>query len=135
MAAPRARTAPATRKRTTTPAASSSPLDAADFEPIRIAADDEVPEERVTLFFIGEEEYTIPKVVPPSLGLEFMRVASEVGQEIASTVILRRVLGDEAYFALERSRAVTGDQLERIVKVVVDMSLGRQEQGGKGKGR
>jgi hypothetical protein len=136
MASPaRARTAPATRKRTTPAQPPASPLDAPDFEPIRIAADNEVEEERVTLFFIGDEEYTIPKVVPPSLGLEFMRVARDVGTEIASTVILQRVLGEDAYYALEQSRAIKPEQLEQIVKIVVDMSLGRQEQGGKAKGR
>lgn len=105
---------------------SSSPLNG--FEPVRIAADDEVVEERVPLFYIGDTEYTIPKVIPPGIALQYLRIAGERGQDFAAPILLTRVLGEEAYEALENSRNLTEDQLSRIIQLVVDLSLGRQEK-------
>lgn len=66
MASTTARTrqaAAARKKAAARPAAPvSDPL--ADFEPIRIAADDDIEEERVPLFYIGDDEYTIPRDIP-----------------------------------------------------------------------
>jgi hypothetical protein len=113
------------------PAPVSDPL--AGFEPIHIAADDEVEEERVPLFYIGDTEYTIPKEIPPGAALQYLRQARESGHELATPPLLIRVLGEDAYMALEQSRAVTEDQLERIVKLIVDLALGQAEKKeGKG---
>lgn len=102
-----------------------------DFEPIRIAANDETEEERVALFYIGDDEYTIPKIIPPGVALQFMREAREHGRDLATAPLLSRVLGEDAYLALEQSRALTEDQLEWIVEKVLDLGLGRKQQGGK----
>jgi hypothetical protein len=76
------------------------------FEPIRIAADDDVEEERVPLFYIGDDEYTIPKDIPRGVALQYLRHASEVGHELATAPLLIRVLGEDAYMALEQSKAM-----------------------------
>lgn len=107
--------------------------DALDFEPLRIAADDDIAEERVTLFYIGDDEYTIPKVIPPGVALQFMREAREHGRDLATAPLLSRVLGEDAYLALEQSRSLTEDQLEWIVEKVLDLGLGRNPKGGKAK--
>lgn len=101
---------------------------ALDFEPIRIAADDEVVEERVPLFYIGTTEYTIPKDIPPGVALQYLRTAGEVGEQFAAPILLTRVLGEEAYEALESSKALKDDQLQQIIQIVVDLSLGRGEK-------
>lgn len=101
------------------------------FEPIRIADDDEVPDERVPLFYIGDDEYTIPKHIPRGVALQYLRHASEVGHEVATAPLLIRVLGEDAYMALEQSRALEQDQLDRIVEIIVEQALGKQEKGGK----
>lgn len=127
----RTRQTTAARKATAKP--DNSVTDALDFEPLRIAADDDTEEERVTLFYIGDDEYTIPKVIPPGVALQFMREAREHGRDLATAPLLSRVLGEEAYGALEQSRALTEDQLEWIVDKVLDLGLGRKQQGGKAK--
>ncbi|GGW15746.1 hypothetical protein GCM10018980_51900 [Streptomyces capoamus] len=101
------------------------------FEPIRIASDDEVPDERVPLFYIGDDEYTIPKHIPRGVALQYLRHAAEVGHEVATAPLLIRVLGEDAYMALEQSRALTQDQLDRIVEIIVEQALGKQEKEGK----
>ena len=113
----------------------SDPL--ADFEPIHIPADDEVDEERVPLFYVGEDEYTIPREIPPGVALQYLRQARESGHELATPPLLIRVLGEDAYMALEQSRAVTEAQLEKIVKLIIDLALGqkdKKEEGGKARG-
>ena len=129
MASTTTRQTAAARKKA---AAKPTPDDGLDFEPIRIAADDEVVEERVTLFYIGTEPYTIPKTIPKGVALQYLRQASTMGHELATAPLLIRVLGEDAYMALEESKALTGPQLEQIVDIIVKQALGEQE-GEKGK--
>ncbi|MEU1272978.1 hypothetical protein [Streptomyces sp. NPDC005799] len=105
--------------------------DGLDFEPIRIAANDEVPEERVPLFYIGDDEYTIPEHIPRGVALQYLRHASEVGHELATAPLLIRVLGEDAYTALEESKALEDEQLEDIVNIIIRLALGKQDQKGK----
>ena len=133
MASTTRQTTAARKRAAAKPTAGSDPL--ANFEPIRIAADDDVEEERVPLFYIGDTEYTIPKEIPPGAALQYLRQARESGHELATPPLLIRVLGEDAYMALEQSRAVTEDQLERIVKLIVDLALGQAEKKeGKARG-
>ncbi len=126
-----ARTRQATAARKRAAAKPTATTDALDFEPIRIDADDTVTEERVPLFYIGDTEYTIPRDIPPGAALQYLRMAGERGEQYAAPILLTRVLGEDAYTALEQSKALKDDQLERIIKLVVDLSLGRAEKGGK----
>jgi hypothetical protein len=121
----------AARKRTAAKPVNGSGGDL-NFEPIRIAADGDVEEEeRVPLFYIGDEPYTIPKTIPKGVALQYLRHAANVGHELATAPLLIRVLGEKAYMALEESRALTGEQLEAIVDIIVKQALGEQEKGGK----
>jgi hypothetical protein len=99
-----------------------------DFEPIRIDADDDIEEERIPLFYIGDDEYTIPKLIPTGVALQYLRIAGERGQEFAAPILLTRVLGEDAYKALENSKGLKDDQLERIIQLVIDLALGRREK-------
>lgn len=119
----RTRQSTAARKRAAVKPASSG----LDFEPIHILADDDIEEERVPLFYIGDTEYTIPKVIPSGVALQYLRVAGERGQDFAAPILLTRVLGEEAYEALENSRNLTEDQLRQIVQLVIDLALGKRE--------
>ena len=123
-------TAAARNKRAATKPVNGT-ADTADFEPIRIAANEEVVEERVPLFFIGDDEYTIPKSIPPGVALEFLREARTHGRDLATAPLLSRVLGEDAYTALEQSKALTEDQMEWIVDKVLDLALGRKKKEGK----
>lgn len=106
-------------------------VDGLDFEPVHIDADDDVVEERVPLFYIGDTEYTIPKEIPKGVALQYLRHAAEVGHELATAPLLIRVLGEDAYTALEQSKGLKDDQLERIVDIIIRLALGKQEKEGK----
>lgn len=126
-----------TRTRQSTAAArkraAAKPDDGAlDFEPIRIEADDDTrEEERVPLFYIGDTEYTIPKHIPRGVALRYLRHASEVGHELATAPLLIRVLGEDAYKALEESKALTDEQLDDIVDIIIRQALGKKGKEGK----
>jgi hypothetical protein len=124
-------TAAARKRAATKPTAGSDPL--AGFEPIRIPANDEVVDDRVPLFYIGDDEYTIPRHVPRGVALQYLRQAGELGHELATPPLLIRVLGEDAYMALEQSKALEDDQLDRIVQLIVDLALGQQEKEKEGK--
>ncbi len=108
--------------------------DRGGFEPIRILANEDVVEERVPLFYIGDDEYTIPKNISRSVALQYLRQASEVGHELATAPLLIRAPGEDAYMALEESKGLTGEQMDQIVDIIVKEALGKQEEGG-GKAR
>lgn len=132
----RTRTRQATAARTTAVARRPvTPLTApADsFEPIRIPANEDVPEARVPIFYIGDVEYTVPDSIPAGVALEYLRVSAAVGPDAASGVILTRVLGEDAYQALEQARGLTGEQLMQIVQLVVDRAMGALESEKEGK--
>lgn len=126
-----ASTTPArTRQTTAARRAAAKPTSVAaalDFEPIRIDSDEDIPDERVTLFYIGDTEYTIPKTIPSGVALQYLRLAGERGEQFAAPMLLTRVLGEEAYEALETSRALKDEQLQQIIDIVVSLSLGRGE--------
>ncbi|MEV6504789.1 hypothetical protein AB0M61_01540 [Streptomyces sp. NPDC051642] len=131
MASTNTRQTAAARKRT---AAKPKPVvDELDFEPIRIGANTDAVEERVPLFYIGDDEYTIPKSIPPGVALQFMREAREHGRELAAAPLLIRVLGEDAYLALEESQEVSEDQMEWIIDKVLNLALGRKQKEGKAK--
>lgn len=112
-------------------AATRQTAPAAAFEPIHIVADEDVPDERVPLFYIGDVEYTVPASVPVGMALEYLRVAREAGAEVGAGALLSRALGEEAYLALEKSRGLTDEQLNQIIGIVLDLALGRSEKEGK----
>lgn len=108
------------------------PNRAADgFEPIRIPANEDVVEEREPLFYIGDTEYTVPTSIPMGAALEYLRIASQRGEIMAAPPFLTRVLGEDAYMALEQAKGLTDEQLNRIVQRLIDRALGRSEEGGK----
>ncbi|MDQ0758693.1 hypothetical protein [Streptomyces canus] len=127
----KSRTRQTTAARTQAAKAVNGTADTGDFEPIHIPANEDVIEERVPLFFIGDDEYTIPKSIPPGVALEFLREAREHGRDLATAPLLSRVLGEDAYTALEQSKALTEDQMEWIVDKVLDLALGRKKKEGK----
>ncbi|HEY0774147.1 MAG TPA: hypothetical protein VGD51_08705 [Nocardioidaceae bacterium] len=98
-----------------------------DLTPIRISTKDAAEVEMEPLFYIDDQEYQIPKRLPASLSLRYLRVLREEGQEAAAGEVLERVLGDEAYTALMECDEVDGKQLKRIMRIVEHKALGQLE--------
>lgn len=118
----RTRQTSAARKRA---AAKPKPLDE-DFEVVELSS--EVPEEeRVPLFKIDDRVYTVPKFVPQGLALEFVRLNRQYGENIAAVRLLERMLGPEAYEALEQCPTLDEVRMQKIIDMAQKLAFGKAE--------
>lgn len=125
-----------TRRRTTTkaPAVRNIPSQQ-NFEPIRFVTkrpEDREPEERVVLFSLDDQEFTIPRKFPVSLGLKVIRTMRKRGTEIGMAELLEEVIGEDAYEALVNYPDITNDDIARLMQIVNDLALGSLD-GPKGR--
>lgn len=112
-----------TRKRA---AAKPTPVTEEEFELVELSS--EVPEEeRVPLFSIDGKVYTVPKFVPQGLSLEFVRLNRQYGEEVAAVRLLERMLGPEAYQALEQCPTLNNDQMQKIIDMSQKLAFGQAE--------
>src|SRR5690606_34621996 len=98
--------------------------------PVRISKSN-VPEERVVLFIIDDVEYTVPKRPRPNIGLKYMRVLRDQGQEIAIAGLLEDMLGKEGYIALTECEYLTNEDFEAVMNLVQKLALGNSEAATK----
>ncbi|MEU1443118.1 hypothetical protein [Streptomyces mirabilis] len=133
--APTTRPAPVKRRTTSSPkkkaAAPAAALEDGDYELVELSSTVE-EEERVGLFSIDGTVYTIPKVVPQGIALEFLRMAREYGENIAAQRLLERLLGADSYTALEQCPSLDDVKMQRIVDMAQKIAFGKAEvKGGK----
>lgn len=97
------------------------------FEPVRIdpaAVPDEA--ERIPLFFIGEQEYSIPAEMDARSALVAMRLIRSQGLEAAASYMMEEAIGRDAITALIRSPA-NNAQIKEILGNVQRMYQGDLE--------
>ncbi|KND38485.1 hypothetical protein [Streptomyces acidiscabies] len=124
MTAPRKKASAAQRK--------TPPTVAGGFEPLRFSS--KAPtEERVVLFYIDDEPYTIPKFISKSLGFKAMHRARDVGMEIAVTEAMEELLGQEGYQALLGCPSISDEDWTQFQTTFRDLVFGKPEEQGKGR--
>lgn len=123
-----------TAKKTTaakrSPARPTAPeLPAAGPQVLRFDADtDEAePEEREPLFYIGDREYTIPKVMRTNDALECLHAFRTQGEAFGVDLLLERLLGEESYTALRSYRRLKPVDLARIIEIAQERMMGAAE--------
>lgn len=85
--------------------------------------------ERLPLFYIDDELFTIPKRPRPNIGLKYLKTLRTSGNaEMATAVLLNSMLGDGAYDALSDCDELEVPQLEEIVTIAKNTALGGLEQ-------
>jgi hypothetical protein len=80
------------------------------------------------LFSIDGREYSIPTVVPPSVGLRYLKMLRTQGELIANGWVLEEMLGTEAYEALSEFKGLTNAHLMQLTEVVGKHVLGSLEE-------
>ncbi|MEU8902198.1 hypothetical protein [Streptomyces mirabilis] len=124
----RTRQGAAARKRA---AAKPAPVVDEEFELVELSSE-VLDEERVGLFSIDGQVYTIPKVVPQGISLEFVRIGREYGEEAAAVRLLERLLGPEPYLALEQCPTLDDKKMQKILDMAQKIAFGKAEvKGGK----
>lgn len=106
------------------------------FEPVKIRSDEVVEEERETLFFIDDEEFTIPKKIRPNITIQYLQDTYDKGQEFALAAAMREVLGADGMEALAESDFVGEEQMRQIMDIVerkllaqMKSTLGKSKNG------
>lgn len=126
-----------TARRTTRKAPAARAVTALDagFEPLRFVttpAAERAPDERVVLFSLDDQEFTIPKKFPVGLGLKVIRTMRRRGQEVAMAELLEEVIGEDAYEALVNYPDLSNDDIEHLMQIVNKLALGSLD-GPKGR--
>jgi hypothetical protein len=95
---------------------------------LTLTTDPDAPEpEREVLFTLDGVEYTIPKVFPASMGLQFTRVSVLQGTDVAVCWALEAAIGPVGYEVLMNFTQLTADQLAKICDVVLLRIAGGME--------
>lgn len=98
-----------------------------EFEPLQLSSK-EVPETtRMPLFYLDDIEYRIDVPFRVNLSLQYLRMAREQGENIATGWLMEQVLGQDGYTALMEYEGLQAKHLRRIGAVVSNLALGAVE--------
>lgn len=96
---------------------------------IRLKSDAEVEvSERVTLFYIDDVAYTVPKKPSPRTSLRYLFLLQTEGEGNANYYLLNALLGTKGYKALMDYEPLTTEQYNQILGLAVEISTGRTER-------
>lgn len=97
-------------------------------EPIRLSSTKPADfDEREPLFYIDEQEYTIPKRPRANLSLQFLDKVKSEGTDYASAWLMEEMLGADAYEALMKLDTLEPEQLDQITTLCQKKVLGKLE--------
>jgi hypothetical protein len=128
----------AVKKRTPVKKTTAPPAVAEDFEPVRLSSTPAAPEDRVVLFYVDDEPYSVPKKIGRNHGLRYLRTVRKQGEALAAQELLEVLIGEDGYNALMNCDDLNDDDLDRIMDRLRDEALGAvedEDEGGKGKAR
>lgn len=80
--------------------------------------------EMIDVFELDGEVYQMPKKVSAGLGLKYLKIQAERGQDAAIYYMMLELLGDEAYEALMDHPSLDQEALDQILEVVEAHGLG-----------
>lgn len=94
---------------------------------VRISTKDVKPVEREPLFYIDEEEFTVPIEVPANVTMAFIRDIRDHGEIVAVAKAFDLLLGEDGLNRLANCPALESDQLKEIMGVVGDKMMSAQK--------
>jgi hypothetical protein len=101
---------------------------ASNTEPLRLSSTKPADfDEREPLFFIDDQEYTIPKRPRANLSLQFLEQVKTQGTDIAAAWLMEEMLGTEPYEALMDLDTLEPEQLTQITELCQKKVLGKAE--------
>lgn len=116
---PAARTARRTAAKTVRPTTRAGQPPVKKWEPVRVVTNADAPIlDREPLFYIDDEEFTIPKEVPPNISFAYIRDMRNGNAEQAMANVFDRLLGTEALDRLADCDSLTPEQSKEIMRVI-----------------
>lgn len=91
------------------------------------SAVDEGEENRIALFSIDGEMYSIPDPVPGYVSLETTHLWANEGEARATDWLMGELLGDDGYAALRGCKTITKAQIQQVMKICVERTMGDGE--------
>jgi hypothetical protein len=116
------------------------PSDGDDLDVLRFSSEakaDKKVTQRVPLFYIDDEVYTVPRYPDPTVGLKYLKILHEESEGEANYYLLIEMLGQEGYDALmEYGEAgkLTTEQFDAVIAKALRIA-GRQDESPKGNRR
>ncbi|GAX54746.1 hypothetical protein [Streptomyces olivochromogenes] len=98
---------------------------------IALVTPEVLQEERVVLFTIDEDEYTVPAKPRPNVSLRFMRNLKDHDENYAMAQLMEDMLGKAGWDALCDFDALTEDELTQIMDQVQNLAMGGAEKSAK----
>ena len=98
-------------------------------EPVALESNPDRVDERVVIFTLNGEEFSIPKRQRPNIGLRFLFEMKTMGEAMASANLLETALGRDAFLALAAHDDLTVEQNERIQRMILAYVMGDTEPG------
>lgn len=83
--------------------------------------------ERIPLFYIGDDEYTVPAELSPQDGLIALRMVRTRGSDAATSWMVEKALGEKGYDALIACESITREQVKEILGNLQRMYMGDLE--------
>ena len=84
-------------------------------------------ERRAPLFQLDGKEYSVLLNPGPNVGLTFMEIQAEAGQEAATVYMLKTMVGEDAFKALAANPDITDDEYEELMAEISRLALADQE--------
>ena len=85
--------------------------------------------ETIDIFKLDGKVYSAPKEIPFGVGLEYMEAQVEQGPDAAVFLMLKRVLGEEAFGVLKSNKNLRPEQFQQIVESLEGLVLAGDESG------
>lgn len=81
----------------------------------------------VEIFKLDGVIYSAPKKIPFGVSLEYMEAQTEKSPDAAVFLMIKRVLGDDAFNALKNNRNLTQEQFQEIIESLESLVLADEE--------
>jgi hypothetical protein len=85
------------------------------------------PVKRVPLFYIDDDEYTVPAKPRPGIGLRYLWILRHQGEEQATAYILEAQLGTKGYQALMNYKDLTQAEFNQVLQRAIQLATGNLE--------
>ena len=94
---------------------------------IKIDTKTPVSDERIDVFSIDDETYSMPKEINGQFAMQVLDQIRAEGSEATTAFILKECIGSKGYRALMDCQTLTTGDLKAVIKIVSDHVLGAVE--------
>ncbi len=84
-------------------------------------------EKRIVVFYVDDVPYSIPAKPGAEIGLAYLKMVKERGQEAGIAYMLETMLGEDGYDALMNYKGLEIEDLSKVVQKIREVTMGALE--------